>query len=490
MINTESIETELEARRPPARVEWQGVSRIHVMGICGSAMGAFAGMLRIRGFEVRGSDTGAYPPMSSTLREMGIDIMEGYKASNLDWRPDVVVVGNVIHPSYDEAVALRRSGIPHCSLPQALSGLFIADRHSVVVTGTHGKTTTSSMAAWLLHAAGLNPSFMIGGITGNFGVNHRVSDGDVFVVEGDEYDTAYFDKGPKFLHYRPRTASVNNIEFDHADIFSDIDAIERTFSRFTALIPPDGRLIIPADDVRVSRVASNCRGTLWTFGIDTDADIVARGPVAHPRGVDFELCLPGCSPVRSGLSIWGEHNIRNALTAAGLAYGAGASPEAIAEALPRFTLPKKRQELRGVASGIPVIDDFAHHPTAIRETLRSVRSRYPGKRLVALFEVESNTSRRRVFQDAFAAALSEADRVWFCAPLEKKDNLPPEERLDMDALIDAIRSTGTPVDLDEDIESLCAAVVADARPDADVIVGMSGRNFHGIHGRLLAALTD
>ncbi|MGB0589707.1 MAG: UDP-N-acetylmuramate:L-alanyl-gamma-D-glutamyl-meso-diaminopimelate ligase [Myxococcota bacterium] len=488
MVNSEHIETESEARQAPAPVNWSGVKRIHVMGICGSAMGAFAGMLRIRGFEVRGSDKGAYPPMSTTLGEMGIPIMEGYAASNLDWQPDVVVVGNVIHPSYDEAVALRRSGIPHCSLPQALSGLFIADKHSVVVTGTHGKTTTSSMTAWLLHAAGLDPSFMIGGITGNFGVNHRVSDGGVFVVEGDEYDTAYFDKGPKFLHYRPRTASVNNIEFDHADIFSGIDAIEHAFSRFTALIPSNGTLVIPANDPRVARVASHCPGNIWTFGIDSNADIVARSPRPHARGVDFELCLPGSTAVATGLSIWGDHNIRNALTAAALAFDAGAAPGDIARALPEFTLPKKRQELRGVASGIPVIDDFAHHPTAIRATLRSIRTRYPGKRVVALFEVESNTSRRRVFQDDFAAALSEADRVWFCAPLEKNDNLPPEERLDMSELIGSIRATGTPVNMDEDIGSLCDAVTADARPHEDVIVGMSGRNFHGLHQRLLTAL--
>jgi UDP-N-acetylmuramate: L-alanyl-gamma-D-glutamyl-meso-diaminopimelate ligase len=488
MIKTDHFETESEARRAPAPVNWRGVKRIHVMGVCGSAMGAFAGMLRVRGFEVRGSDKGAYPPMSTTLREMGIQIMEGYHASNLDWQPDVVVVGNVIHPDYDEAVALRRSGIPHCSLPQALSGLFIADKHSVVVTGTHGKTTTSSITAWLLHAAGRDPGFMIGGITGNFGVNHRVSDGGVFVVEGDEYDTAYFDKGPKFLHYRPHTASVNNIEFDHADIFSGIDAIEQAFTRFAALIPSDGTLIIPADDERVARVASHCPGKVWTFGIDTAADVIAKGPVAHSRGVDFELVLPGSAPIKTGLSIWGEHNIRNALTAAALAFDAGASAHDIAQALPQFTLPKKRQELRGVASGIPVIDDFAHHPTAIRETLRSVRTRYPGKRLVALFEVESNTSRRRVFQHDFAAALSEADRVWFCAPVEKKDNLAPEERLDMAALIEAIHATGTPVDMDEDIDSLCTAVTSDAQPNADVIVAMSGRNFHGIHERLLTAL--
>jgi UDP-N-acetylmuramate: L-alanyl-gamma-D-glutamyl-meso-diaminopimelate ligase len=460
------------------------------MGICGSAMGAFAGMLSRLGFEVRGSDKGAYPPMSTTLNAMGIGILEGYQASNLDWGPDVVIVGNVIRPMYEEAVALRRSGIPHCSLPQALGALFLQDRHSVVVTGTHGKTTTSSMTAWLLQAAGMNPSFMIGGITGNFGTNHRVSDGGIFVVEGDEYDTAYFDRGPKFLHYRPQTASVNNIEFDHADIFSDVEAVEAAFERFVSLIPPDGTLIVPANDDRVARVSRHCAGQLWTFGVDTPADIMARGLTTDERGIRFELCLPGASAIETRLSVWGAHNVQNALTAAGLAHGAGAAPEAIAQGLSEFVLPRKRQELRGTADGIPIIDDFAHHPTAIRETLRSIRSRYPNRRLVALFEVESNTSRRRVFQEGFAAALGEADRVWFCAPLSKQDSLAPEDRLDMGELLDTIRRGGTPAELDGDIDSLSAAITADSRSNEDVIVAMSGRDFHGIHDRLLKALAD
>lgn len=485
---SEHLETDAEARRPPPRVDWSGVRRVHVMGICGSAMGAFALMLRRRGFVVRGSDKGAYPPMSTTLNDAGIEIMEGYLASNLDWQPDVVVVGNVIRPSYEEAIALRRAGIPHCSLPQALSALFIEGRHSVVVAGTHGKTTTCSMTAWLLHVAGLDPSFMIGGVTGNFDTNHRVSEGGVFVVEGDEYDTAYFDKGPKFLHYQPRTASVNNLEFDHADIFADIEAIEAIFARFAALIPSDGTLVVPAGDPRLARVASHCPGQVWTFGVDTTADVMARSVTTDAKGVRFDLCLPGAAAIGAQLGIWGDHNVRNALCAAALAYDAGSTPEAIVQGLREFVLPRKRQELRGTAAGIPIIDDFAHHPTAIRETLRSIRARYPGRRLVALFEVESNTSRRRVFQADFSDALGEADRVWFCAPLNKSDNLAPEARLDMGELIAAIRHGGTPADLDGDIASLSEAIAADARPNEDVIVAMSGRNFHGIHDRLLTLL--
>jgi UDP-N-acetylmuramate: L-alanyl-gamma-D-glutamyl-meso-diaminopimelate ligase len=460
------------------------------MGICGSAMGAFAGMLRTLDLEVRGSDVGAYPPMSTRLHEQGIQIYEGYEASNLDWQPDVVVVGNVIRPDYAEAVALRERALPTCSLPQALSALFIEGKHSVVVTGTHGKTSTSSMAAWILYEAGLDPSFMIGGITGGFGTNNRVSAGPVFVVEGDEYDTAYFDKGPKFLHYQPRSAVITNIEFDHADIYADIEAIERAFERFVSLIPEEGRLLIPQGATRPARVARSSSAPIWTFGLESSADIWCQDLQSDEGGTTFTLCLPGEAPVATALSIWGRHNVLNALAAAGLAYNAGASPEAIAAALPSYTLPKKRQELRGIAANVPVIDDFAHHPTAIEETLRAMRSRYPGRRLLALFEVESNTSRRRVFQDDFGQALARADRVFFCSPHRKDDGLPPAEQLDLAELVQSICAAGTPAEIIEDIDVLADAVVAAAVPGEDVILAMSGRDFKGIHGKLLERLRD
>ncbi len=484
-----AAETDAEARRPPAAVDWDRVKRVHLMGICGSAMGAFAGMLRLLGMEVRGSDKGAYPPMSTHLEQMGVQIMEGYNGRNLDWGPDVVVVGNVIRPSYEEAVALRRRAIPHCSLPQALAGLFIGEKRSVVVTGTHGKTTTSSMTAWLLHEAGLDPGFMIGGLTGNFGTNHRVTQGDIFVVEGDEYDTAYFDKGPKFLHYRPLLGSINNIEFDHADIYADVDAVEASFVRFARLMPPHGVLLAPLDDPRALRVARLASCPVWTFGSDASADVRATSVRADDRGTHFVLSLPKSPDTPVSLPLWGAHNVSNALTAAGLARAAGASADAIAAGLSTFSLPRKRQELRGVAGGVPVIDDFAHHPTAIRETLRAMRTRWPDRRLLALFEVESNTSRRRVFQDGFAAALGAADRVWFCRPHDKDDGLPPEARLDMGELIEAIRASGTEASMLSSTEVLAKEVAEVAEPGRDAIIAMSGRDFHGIHARLLELLS-
>lgn len=476
-------------RRPPPPVDWARVHKVHLMGVGGSAMGALAGLLRALGYEVRGSDRGVYPPMSTFLAERGIPVMEGYRAANLGWGPDVVVVGNVIRPDYEEAVALRALGLPHCSLPQALAALVIRDRLSVVVTGTHGKTTTSSMTAWLLEAAGRDPAFLIGGVTGNFASNFKAGAGDVFVVEGDEYDTAYFDKGPKFFHYRPQVASINNIEFDHADIFPDLDAIVAVFTRFAALLPPDGRLVVNGRDERALAAASAARAPVWTFAREGGGDIAATGLVAGPDGTRFTLRLPGYDERPAFLPLWGGHNVENALTAAGLALAAGAGPDAILAGLASFRAPKKRLELRGVARDVPVIDDFAHHPTAIRGTLRAMRERYPGRRVLALFEVQSNTARRRVFQRGFAEAFAGADRVWFGRPLDKaSDSLPPEARLDLDELVGALRSGGTPADIVPEIEALAEAVAAEARSGEDAVVVMSGRDFDGVHARVLAAL--
>jgi len=344
------------------------------------------------------------------------------------------------------------------------------------------------MVAWLLYKAGLDPGFMIGGITGGFGTNNRVSDGPVFVVEGDEYDTAYFDKGPKFLHYLPTSAAITNIEFDHADIYADIEAIELAFTRFVKTIPQTGRLLIPDSQARPARVARETAANVWTFGVSEGADVRASDLRVDSEGTHFTLHLPGERPMETKLSIWGDHNLMNALTAAGLAYSAGATVEAIVEALPTFCLPKKRQELRGVVADIPVVDDFAHHPTAITETIRATRERYPGRRVLALFEVESNTSRRRIFQDDFGAALGSADRVWFCQPHEKADNLPEAERLDLRELVEALNNSGTSAEVIGDIDQLAAAVAAEARPHEDVILAMSGRDFHGIHGKVLSNL--
>ncbi|MFO0747597.1 MAG: Mur ligase family protein [Myxococcota bacterium] len=397
-------ESDADTRRPPAPVDWARVRKVHLLGICGSAMGGLAQMLVARGFEVRGSDAGPYPPMSDILRARGVVVMTGYRAEHLDWAPDVVVVGNVMRPTYPEAVAMRQRGLPHCSLPQALDALFLRQHVPVVVTGTHGKTTTSSWTAWLLETAGLSPSFFIGGVTGNWQAGWRLGEGRPFVVEGDEYDTAYFDKSPKFYHYSPHIAAINNIEFDHADIYPDVDAIEAVFTRFAALLPRDGRLVVPSWEARARRAASAAAAPLWLTAIDGPGDIVASDVRASADATRFQLTLPGAAPLAALLPVVGRHNVANALVAAGLAHAAGASPEAIVRGLATVALPRRRLTLVGEVSGIPVVDDFAHHPTAIAATLAAVRQRYPGRRVVALFEVQSNTARRRVFQAGFADA--------------------------------------------------------------------------------------
>lgn len=489
------------ARRPPPPIEpatWRAVKRVHLMGICGSAMGALAAMLAERGYEVRGSDASPYPPMSDFLAARGIPVMKGYDdPSALDWGPDVVVVGNVIRPTYAEAVALRARGLPHASLPEALAALFLHDKVPVVVTGTHGKTTTSSLTAWLLQCAGLEPSFFIGGIAENWASNHHLGAGRPMVVEGDEYDTAYWDRGAKFFHYGPRIASINNLEMDHADIFADVDAIERTFTRFAALVPADGRLVVPAHEARARRAAQASAAPIWWTAIDDAASdpadvaaahLVAREVVADADGTRFLLELPDGSRWPVALPMTGRHNVYNALVAAGLALASGADPARFTPAFASYRLPYKRLTLRGEAAGIPVIDDFAHHPTAIAATLDAVRQRYPGRRLVALFEAQSNTARRRVFQDGFGRALAKADRVWFKRALDKaSDPLPEGERLDLPELARSIEARAVPATIVPEVGALAAAVVADARP-GDVIVVMSGRDFEGIHAKLLDGL--
>ena len=486
------IETDEEMRRPPAPVDWARVHKVHVLGICGSAMGGLAQLLVARGYEVRGSDAGPYPPMSDILRARGIDIQRGYDAEHLDWGPDLVVVGNVVRPTYPAAVAVRQRGLPYCSLPQALGALFLKDRLAVVVSGTHGKTTTSSWAAWLLEVAGLAPSFFIGGVNANWDTTfHLGADvtGAPFVVEGDEYDTAYFDKRPKLFHYGPVVASINNIEFDHADIYPDVAAIEAVFTRFATLLPPHGRLVVPAWDARAVAAARHAAAPVWTTGIEQRADIVASDLQVDPGGTSFRLTMPGAASVAVALPAAGRHNVANALVAAGLAFAAGATPDAIARGLATVALPKRRLTLIGEALGVPVIDDFAHHPTAIAATIAAVRQRYPGRRVVALFEVQSNTARRRVFQEGFGLALATADRVWFCKALDKaSDPLPPAERLDLDELANGLAARGVPAAIVPEVEDLADRVAADTRPGADVILVMSGRDFGGIHRRLVTRL--
>jgi UDP-N-acetylmuramate: L-alanyl-gamma-D-glutamyl-meso-diaminopimelate ligase len=473
--------------------DWSGVKRVHLIGVCGTGMGSFAGMLKASGLEVTGSDENVYPPMSTQLERWGIEVLSGYRAENLDRaRPDLVIVGNVVRQVNPEAAAMRARGLPHLSFPAALGERFIAPRHGVVVVGTHGKTTTSAMMGALLHHAGRDPSFLVGGVTRDFDSNYRLGAGPHFVVEGDEYDTAYFDKGPKFLHYRPRTAIFTSCELDHADIYRDEAHYESAFEAFAALLPPDGFLAACAGYPSVLRIAARARCPVETYAVAgpaaATADWQARDLSLAPEGARFTLVRRGRPLTEVLLPVGGAHNVENALGVAAAATALGLSPAEIAAGLGAFRGVKRRQEVRGVAGGVTVVDDFAHHPRAVKETLAAVRGRFPGARLLAAFEPRSNTSRRNLHQADYAAPAtwSGAAGVFLLRPAPT-DRVPEAERLDVDAVCRDLSAAGTPAQVVPDVEALVAAVRAAARP-GDVVVAMSNGAFGGVWGKLLAAL--
>ncbi len=479
----------------PASPLPRGVRRVHVMGVGGTAMGSFAGMLREAGYEVTGSDQNVYPPMSTQLAKWGIPFKEGYAPGNLSPRPDLVVVGNVITRKNPEADALLASGIPFTSFPAAFGELFLAGKHPVVIAGTHGKTTTASLVAWLLHAGGLDPSFLIGGVTRNWASNFRLGRGEPFVVEGDEYDTAFFDKGPKFLHYRPRTAVVTSVEFDHADIYDDLDHVKAAFRAFAALVPPapQGTLIVGASFPHaVEAVRAGAKGAaLVRYGnasgaadLDWRADRVAF----TGDGASFEVTGPTGALGRVALPMTGRHNVENALAAIAVAHRLGVPFEAIRRGLAGFEGVKRRQEIRGEAGGVLVLDDFAHHPTAVRVTTEGVRAQYPERPLWAVFEPRSNTSRRAVHQDEYAAAFDAADEV-VIAGVHNAASLAPGERLVADEVAERIRARGRRARHIPAVDDIVQAVAAEA-PAGAVVLVMSNGGFGGIHDKLLAALRD
>lgn len=471
-------------------VDWSKVKRVHLIGVCGTGMGSFAGMLKAAGHEVTGSDENVYPPMSTQLERWGIEAMSGYAAQNLDRaRPDLVIVGNVVRQVNPEAVAMRERGLPHLSFPAALGERFIAPRHGVVVVGTHGKTTTSAMLGFLLHHAGRDPSFLVGGVTRDFESNYRLGAGPHFVVEGDEYDTAYFDKGPKFLHYRPRTAIFTSCELDHADIYRDEAHYEAAFERFADLMPPDGFLAACASYESVLRIAGRARCRVETYAVDRPgADWEARGLRLGADGARFTLSRQGAPLVEVLLPVGGAHNVENALGVAAAATALGLSPAEIAAGLAAFHGVKRRQEVRGVAGGVTVVDDFAHHPRAVQKTLAAIQGGHPGARLLACFEPRSNTSRRNLHQADYAAAAtwSGAAGVFLLTPAPT-DRVPESERLDVAAVCRELTAAGTPAATFAEVDALVAAVAAQARP-GDVVVAMSNGAFGGVWGKLLAAL--
>ncbi|HVP61341.1 MAG TPA: Mur ligase family protein [Myxococcaceae bacterium] len=465
--------------------------RVHLLGVAGTGMGSFAGMLKAVGHVVTGSDQNVYPPMSDVLAAWGIEVMTPYRPENLDQaKPDLVVVGNVIRRVNPEATAVRERRLPSMSFPAAFGALFLRGRHPVVVVGTHGKTTTSALTAHLLVTAGLDPSFLVGGVTGNAGSNFRVGNGPQVVVEGDEYDTAYFDKGPKFLHYQPRTAIFTSMELDHADIYRDEAHYASAFERFVALVPPDGLIAVSAAWPAAVALARRGRARVVTYAVapEVSADVQAQDVTHHPDGVRFTLLERGRRLGQVHLAVPGLHNVENALGAWAAIGPLGVTFEAFSAGCASFLGVKRRQEVRGEVNGILVVDDFAHHPTAVRETIHALRARWPARRLWAVFEPRSNTSRRKLHQAAYAGSFDGAARVSLKTP-EKHDQVPAGEELDIPRLVADLEAQGIEADAASDVPTLVARVAAEARP-GDVVLGMSNGSFGGFHSALLAVLGE
>ncbi len=465
------------------------VRRIHLVGVAGTGMGSFAGMLQAAGYEVTGSDENVYPPMSDMLKAWGIRTFTPYAAANLDEaRPDLVIIGNVIRRVNPEAAAVRERNLPQMSFPAALGSFFLRERHSVVVAGTHGKTTTSSLMGHVLTSAGRDPSFLVGGVTQNYAGNFRVGRGPHFVVEGDEYDTAYFDKGPKFLHYQPRTVILTSIEFDHADIYRDLAHYESSFERLVKLLPADGLIAVSAAYPRAVSLARAGAARVVTYaGAEgASADYVPARLSFGPDGARFVVLERGEPLGEVLLPLSGAHNVENALGVFAAARSLGLSFAEVRQGFATFQGVKRRQEVRAEIGGVLVIDDFAHHPTAVRETIAAIRHRYSNRPLWAVFEPRSNTSRRNIHQHEYARSFTGAAKVSIKVP-EKHDKVPSGEELDVERLVSDLRAEGIEADCEKDVGALVRHVAGKARR-GDVVLVMSNGSFGGFIEKLLAEL--
>ncbi len=458
------------------------------MGICGTGMAALAGMLKQKGYVITGSDENVYPPMSDFLADQGIEVMAGYGEDNLNGDPDLVVVGNVIRAVNPEAVSLAERKIPFVSMPQALGHFFLADHRSLVVAGTHGKTTTSSLLATALYRAGGSPGFMIGGIVEAFGSNFRLADDEFFVVEGDEYDTAFFNKVSKFLHYRPDCAILTSIEFDHADIFPDLATIKASFAEFVALLPDRGVLVACMDEPEVAEVATKADCPVLFYG--SDAACRYRLHDLRVSGLQSTFCVDkdGSELGRFTLPLPGSHNCLNATAVIALMDHLGFSVAAIKKGLAGFEGVKRRQQIRGETGGITVIDDFAHHPTAVRETLRALRLAWPDRRLVTVFEPRTNSSRRAIFQQKYAEAFDAADLVIVREHIPLAD-VAADQQFSSRRLVEDLRRRNIDAHYFPDTEAILDFLVDKARP-GDIIAILSNGGFDDIHERLLSSLSD
>ena len=470
------------------------IQRIHLMAICGTGMGAFAGLLKEAGYEVRGSDAGVYPPMSTQLEEQGIELMDGFDAKNLDWNPDLVVVGNAIRRTNPEAEAMRERDLAYASFPETLSELFLSTRHPVVVSGTHGKTTTSSVLAHCFDALSSTPQsgFLVGGVLQNFGRNFRPGvPGGFFVVEGDEYDTAYFDKVPKFIHYRPRSVILTSVEFDHADIYRDLEHVEEAFRMLINLVPGDGVLFACADGEHVPGLADACNGSVQYYSTRGSDRANWQGSIvgADRESMTFTVSKGGQLLGTFRSSLIGEHNLANLTSVVAMLTWHGFATDAIADALASYKGVRRRQEVFAEPRDITLIDDFAHHPTAVQATIDATRLRFGRERtLWTVFEPRTNTTRRNIFQEAYGKAFNGSTHL-IVAPVHRAAGIPEDERFDPRRLVDDARSNGVEAVQAESVDHI-VALVAEGSSPGDVVLILSNGGFGGIYESLPAAIED
>jgi UDP-N-acetylmuramate: L-alanyl-gamma-D-glutamyl-meso-diaminopimelate ligase len=467
----------------------------HLIGVCGTAMGSLAGMLKAQGHRVTGSDKAFYPPMSDELRRLGIETFDGFDAAHLQPAPDMVVIGNATSRGNSEIEYALNQKLHCASMPEVIRENFIRGKHSTVVAGTHGKTTTTSLLAWVMEVGGLAPSFLIGGVAENFGSSFKVTNSNYYAIEGDEYDTAYWDKGPKFLHYLPDLVILNNIEYDHADIYPSLEAVKKAFRLLVNLIPSNGRLAAGWDSPVVREIVEKPippQG-IWcpveSFGIEhPGAKWTAREIDFLPEETRFKVLCEGKEWAEFRTPLAGMYSVKNCLGAIAAAKVLGIERQAVAEALATFKSVKRRMQVRGVVNEVTVIDDFAHHPTAIRETLRAAKQKYPERRIVAVFEPRSWTTRKKIFQKDYPAAFAAADYV-IIAPIFESFRLATDDQLSIENVMADLKAQGKAVFSIEGADAIITHLLPDLRPN-DVVVIMSNGGFGGIHEKLLNALGE
>jgi len=485
LIRAPKQETEMRLSPALNRVP-ENLRHIHLLGICGTGMASLAGMLKQKEFVVSGSDQNIYPPMSHFLKALSIPVLEGYRPDNLHPEPDLVIVGNVITRQNPEAIELANLRLPYLSFPQALRRFAMKEKRSIVISGTHGKTTTSALVAWILEKAGMDPCFMIGGIPQNFQTNFKLGKGTCFVIEGDEYDTAFFDKGPKFLHYNPWVTILTSIEFDHADIYRDLNHVIENFRKLIDIMPPGGLLIANGDDSTITAEIKRAKCPVATYGLSKNGLWRAVDIAVQEDATRLTILKAGKEVVSLSTPLYGRHNISNLLSAVVLADFLNVPSPALSEAVKSFKGVRRRQEIIGEKQGILIVDDFAHHPTAVKETVGAVKEKHRDRRLIAVFEPRSNSSRRNIFQARYASSFDKADLVMIPEP-PLMENILPAERFSSQRLVKDLKKKGLEAFYFPDTNQLIEALMDKAQA-GDVILIMSNGAFDNLQHRLLELL--